>query len=521
MNWVGFFAYVPLLIALEHLIASNLSLARKTALAFTFTSLLGFCAVFWGVTWPAASLHLFGHVPYWPARLLAAFAYGFEISLIFFIGFVLPLFFIKRTGGWDLGVRLFWVLLVDLYYPRVVGWSFGEVTLFQIPWLEQGADLVGAWGLGFFPLAANLLIAAWFRLQGVNWLARLTNRPFTPVKMPPAFRASLAIYTGLLAVFLIYGAIRSAGVDKTAGRFLQLVSVQPNFSFGHLSNHPDLQQGEDFDLDRLINQSQKGFTQLPGQNLPKLVVWPESAFSGSFFQSKTARKKIGDLAKKQNTHVLLNVSEFRNFTDQSEPQALSLWIDTRGGLAGVYEKITLMPFGEYIPLAHTFPAFGRFIRGAFPMIAEFQPGRDYKLFELGNGHQVAATICFDAANPEVFRQMAAKGADLIINQANLVWFGRSNAITHMLMLLRWRALENKVPVLLSALTGDTQLITATGKIKGVVLPTQTSDVWADNLHLSEHYSFYRQNASLVQTAAFFIFLLFLLLGYRYGRIFHR
>ena len=540
VGWVGLFVFVPFLVALQWRLlhqrrgeggAEAPSLLRRLGFALSSCYLIAVISVIFGMDWLATSVHLFGHQPQLLAMLIAGLAYGLEIGLILFLGYALPLFFIRRTNGWELGVRLLWMLLVDAWYPRLIGWSFGGITFFEVPWIEQGADLVGAWGLGFFAVGANLLLARWLAVRLPVWLRiDASDRGTTPA-LPPSFQWQATLYGCLFVAVLLYGAhfeyIRSQE-PKTSGAtsHLRLVSVQPNFSIFPHAIDKNAFPGEPFNLNKLFALSRQGLAALPPSGdgdedeTPALVVWPESAFPWPLLNSAENRARLSAFARQERTALLLAVSEQQIQDDRPQPKALSLLFDATGTLVGRYEKITLMPFGEYIPLIGNLYWLGDWVRATFPMISEFVPGHRHEVFSLGaNRAKIAGAICFDAASPSVFRGMAGAGAQLIANLANLAWFGDSEATTQMEMLMRWRAIENRVPVLLSALAGETQLIDATGEHQGARIPLFQQGVLAEHVTLQTYDSFYRRYQPQIHALVVLLFLLTVTLGARYGRLF--
>lgn len=526
-QWIGFFAYIPFLIALERqLMNRQISLCRRAATGFMYAMVVAVPAAVWGMDWLTASLHVFGHLPLPIAYLLAGFGYGLEIATILFISMALPFLILRKANGWDLGVRLFWILLVDLLYPRLFQWSFGAITLFQFPLLEQGADLVGAWGLGFFVMGANLLLATFVK-----------SRFFNIAIHKKATQVASITYLLLFAMLVSYGAHRQSVLASLATetvipaeqpaqhrRFIDIVSVQPNFSLQRLASSPDLTFSDrEFNLNALFTDSVRGLQTLPADSLnPRLLIWPESAFPWRFFQEPGINTLVSQFAREHQTAILLTSTEARSSpADGQKYWSFALLINPEGEILGRYDKIALMPFGEYIPGIRHFAWLERIITRTFPMISQFERGEHYRVFELQPNYPVSGTICFDATEPEISRTMAKDGARLIVNLSNLAWYGHSKATTHMEMSIRWRALENRVPIMMSSMNGETQLITAQGQNQGARLPLFTEGVWVETLSLQGYSSFYRDWARTLQWGVFCIFLACLLFGQIGGRIFSR
>lgn len=560
-NLVGLIAFVPFLVVLEWRFGVRGSAAlggadsgwRRFRFAFFSCYLLGIICVSFGMTWQATSVQLFGGQSQLVATLITGPLYGLEMGLLFFLIFALPLLVLRRTNGWDLGPRLLWALLVDAWYPRLVGWSFGGETFYKVPLIEQAADVVGAWGLGFFSIGANLLLAflvsRWlFRANGGGSVSFIVGGgmlgggtlggSLARSSLPRVFIAKAYIYGLLFAAALLYGAYfefvlsrKPAPAGETT--HLRLVSVQPNFSYERFAKAAKAFPGEPLNMETLLSLSRRGLAALPPQPAgegeaaePNLVVWPESAFPWPLLNSDANRAKLGTFAREHNTALMLGVYERQPEDGKRKPKALSLLFNAKGELTGRYEKITLMPFGEYIPIVGNLPGIGDWVRDSFPMISEFEAGEQPTVFELGSGVgtpgdgvRVGGAICFDAVNPSVYRGMAGGGAQLIVNLTNMSWFGYSDGQEQLESELRWRSIENRVPVLLSTLTGVTKLMKANGKQQGQSIENFSQGVLAERLELRTYGSFYAAYEQWLKAAAFVIFILLVGVGTVYGRLF--
>lgn len=562
-NLVGLFAYVPLLVALEWRLGAHGRAAfgaadswlRRLIFALFCCYLIGVVFASFGMTWQATSVYLFGNQSKVVASLITGTLYGLEAGLLFFLIFALPLLVLQRFNGWDLGLRLFWALLVDAWYPRLVSWTFGGGTFYKVPLIEQAADVVGEWGLGFFSIGANLLLAflvtRWlFGVPGFRSTSHSVGGGMpvggvlagnlARLALPRVFIAKAYLYILLFTAALVYGAYFKFVLSKQPPptgdpAHLRLVAVQPNFSYFRFAQAAEDFPGEPFKLHTLLSLSRRGLAALPPQTAddaaniePNLVVWPESAFPWPLLNSERTLAQLASFARKNNTAIMLGIYENQLEDGKQVPKALSLLINANGELTGRYEKITLMPFGEYIPILSNFPRLSNWVREKFPMISEFKPGNQPTVFNLGDygggsssdgGVRVAGAICFDAVNPAVYRGMAAGGAQLIANLSNLAWFGYSDGSEQLESALRWRAIENRVPVLLSTLTGVTKIMNATGEQQGKSIKHFRQGVLAERVELRTYWSFYTAYEPWIKGATFFIFIVLVWIGAVYGRLF--
>ena len=129
-----------------------------------------------------------------------------------------------------------------------------------------------------------------------------------------------------------------------------------------------------------------------------------------------------------------------------------------GEETGRYDKMHLLPFGEYVPLGDLL----FFVKKLVPVIGTFIPGNEPKIFEAGMG-KFGVLICFEAIFPRVVRRM--RGAQFLVNITNDAWFGKTAASEQHLSMVAFRAVEFRMPIARSANTGISALIEPTGKIR--------------------------------------------------------
>jgi apolipoprotein N-acyltransferase len=137
-------------------------------------------------------------------------------------------------------------------------------------------------------------------------------------------------------------------------------------------------------------------------------------------------------------------------------------IDQLGTITGRSDKVHLVPFGEYVPLAGLLPFVSKVVQG----IGDFSPGKGTYPLASGKG-ALGVLICFEGIFPEVSRGYVNRGAGLLVNITNDAWFGRSSAPYQHLSMTVFRAVENRVPLVRAANTGISALIDAKGHVRGM------------------------------------------------------
>ena len=172
--------------------------------------------------------------------------------------------------------------------------------------------------------------------------------------------------------------------------------------------------------------------------------------------------KILNLSKEIKTPILLGV----NTEKDSKYFNSAAFVSSEGKTKGIYNKIHLVPFGEYVPFSNKFPALHNLILG---QLGEFTPGKEFKLFTLTplpftQTYKFAALICFEDIFPELARRFVKNGARFLVVITNDAWYGKSGAAYQHAASSVFRAIENRVPVIRSANTGYSCFIDSRGRI---------------------------------------------------------
>ncbi len=514
LQYLGLVAYFPLFLVLDRIHQNpQSSFKRKLGAMLLACLAMGMVAAPIGVHWMIHSIHVFGHMPWPVALVLTCLGYGLEVMLVLGFCFALPLFVIRRWGWWDLPLRLLFAWLMDSLYPRLFQWSFGGLTFIQTPWLSQLADVVGAWGLGFYSLGCNFLLLLLWRSY------------HAPERVPlRVVRGFVIGYLVLVVAGTLYGMFRGMSLETQSaeGASLHIAAVQPNFSLKNLASNPDLAYSNRVgNIGGLLQDSKQALAQFPpDSSVPRLVVWPESTYPFAFFKDAAGRRLVEQFARENQTSVLLTTIDWEvNAQQEYKFYGLSLLLGPDGQIRGRYNKIFLIPFGEYIPGASWFPAWRNFMKQMVPQISEFEQGSDHTVFSLSETHQLSGSICFDIFSPKITRNMVRNGADLVINLSNLAWFGKSNATKHMEMMIRWKAIENRVPLLYISNNGQTMFINPLGEQVSKALELFETGSLSKTIVLQQHFSFYREYKETLQLLIIVLLLGLSLLAHRRYHVF--
>ena len=193
---------------------------------------------------------------------------------------------------------------------------------------------------------------------------------------------------------------------------------------------------------------------------PDLLMIPESPAPVFFQDDEDYKKLLEQLASRFPLGLAFNNVSWRETGGQRRYFNTAYFLDRRGSLTGTYDKMHLVPFGEYIPLKKVF-----FISETISKdVGEFSPGQDYSLMRIGD-HPANAIICFEAVFPDLVRRFVREGSELIVNLTNDGWYGDSAAPYQHLAISRWRAIENRRYLLRATNSGISAFIEPSGAIQ--------------------------------------------------------
>ncbi|MGI8656486.1 MAG: apolipoprotein N-acyltransferase [Pyrinomonadaceae bacterium] len=245
--------------------------------------------------------------------------------------------------------------------------------------------------------------------------------------------------------------------------------------------------------------------------VPRVVVWPESPMNFTFSNDAQFRAFVADFAKRNHTSVLFNSLEP---APANGAYNAAVMVNEEGRLVAQYDKIRLLPFGEYIPLPRWLPG----VNMIPVMVGDFTPGAEYPLMPLGNDVRAGVFICFESAFPGIARQLVLNGADVLINISNDGYLGPTPILHQHLANAVFRAVENARPVLRVTNTGITARITERGEVLDATKSFQPdARTWTVNRNDGEQ-TFYTRHGDVFAGFCALVSLFFLIAASRRKRI---
>lgn len=205
------------------------------------------------------------------------------------------------------------------------------------------------------------------------------------------------------------------------------------------------------------------------QNETKLIIFPESPMNFSYGGDPELRTFIGDFARRNNASVLFNSAEPNPNGDNYFNSAVM--VSPQGAKIGQYDKIHLVPFGEFAPVPSP-------IKPLIPtLVGSFELGENYNLFPIGDA-QAGVMICYESHFPSLSREFAKRGADVLIEMTNDGYLGDTGVLRQHLAGAIFRAVETNRPVLRATNVGITAYINERGEVSDQAdVYTEATRVW--------------------------------------------
>ncbi|HST30727.1 MAG TPA: apolipoprotein N-acyltransferase [Chthoniobacterales bacterium] len=320
------------------------------------------------------------------------------------------------------------------------GWNGLGVGLHQSWPLIQISEFTGVVGLSFALAFVNIIaITTPLRL----FAEARTNR------MRPHFDLTLTMIA-MVALFA-FGIRRAKNPEPTEP--LRVAAVQAS-----------VPQFQKFDPE-FTREIFERFTRLSEIALranppPDLLIWPESSMPDLVRDPSTASHQfVRQLLGSTKSDLLLGSLDLEDGRDYNA----ALLVSSGRDRIQAYRKIHLVPFGEYVPLRHSFPLFAAIANTWVP--GDFTPGTDYIVFDLtNNGVRVAPLICFEDTVGDLARRFVLNGATLLVDVTNDGWFLESSGSRQHLANAIFRCVENRRPMVRAANTGVTCFINQFGHV---------------------------------------------------------
>jgi apolipoprotein N-acyltransferase len=452
---------------------------RRAFLLAYFCGFLWYCG---NCYWVRDTMQGYGDMPVGAPTLLLI---GFSLVLGLYFGFFgLAIALLERSSG-SVGVALaagpvLWT-----------GMELAAARVTSVPWDQ----------LGYSQVDNGLLnpLATWTGVYGISFVLVTVNALLAAALVAPGLRTR--IFSGVSGTALLLGGWTGIWLPAPkAATAATAVLVQPNLDVGSEDAWAGPAWTEHMaDFTRLAEEVCKTYiagipqTGAPKEQIacrasaahPDLVAWPESPAPYIEADPRFPASMAAVARAVQAPLVVGSVG-----MDYYQPEHAwhdfnsALIVGADGVRIGRYDKIHLVPFGEYIPFKDLL-FFAHKLTGR---VADFSRGRERTVFRL-NGHRYGVFICYESVFADEVRQFSRLGAEVLVNISDDGWYGDTSAPWQHLNMARMRAIENRRWMLRDTNNGVTAAIDPFGRVRQSI-PRHLTDALPAQYGFRDDVTFY-------------------------------
>lgn len=435
-GWLAWVAMVPLFYAMET--------KKKEGWRHPLTAGYVFGAAFFLATvyWVIHSMYHYGgmglatSVPVMVLLVLFLALYAGAFGLAFHIvrdrGVVVRL----------LALPAAWVALEYFRAHLFTGFPWVLAGYSQVPYapMIQVADMAGVWGVSYLVVLLN---------AGVYLVLR------NPSGRRGGARASVAaVVFAVLTLTLAYGFITVNGMDERTAAWKRVTA-------GVAQGSVDQSVKWDAGFRTTTIDIYDDLTRKAAADGAELVVWPETAVPFYLGADRNGSDRVEEAAREAGTWILTGSPSFSMDLDTSETEYFNsaYLLSPTGGVRGRYDKVHLVPFGEYVPMKRLLFFVSKLTEG----VGDFSSGPGTVPISF-DGSGIGVLICYESIFPELSAGFVGEGAGLLVNITNDAWFGRTAAPYQHFEMSVMRAVENRTYLLRAANTGISAAIDPAGRV---------------------------------------------------------
>ncbi len=445
-----------------------------------------FCGVLWYVGncyWVRDTMLHYGDMPPMAPTLLLL---GYSMVLGLYFGFF-GLFVVmmrRATGSTRLALAcapFLWTAL-DLAASRITSVPWDQLGYSQVDnaIVNQLAPWNGVYGISFLLVGVNALLAGGLALECC-----------AQKSVPKYLIRDRRIWGIAGLVLLLAGSAGLLVVPPKPAPTATAVLVQPNLDVsgeGYWTGPGEWDRHIDNFIKLAGEQCKTYIAGIPQTGAPNgeivcppypthpdLVVWPESPAP---FVERDARfqQALKEITSQTNAPMVVGSLGVDYSADEHafNYYNAALVVAADGARVGRYDKIHLVPFGEYIPFQNLL-VFAHKLTGR---VSSFTRGDERKVFRL-NGHRYGVFICYESVFADEVRQFAQLGAEVLVNISDDGWYGDTSAPWQHLNMARMRAIENRRWILRDTNNGVTAVIDPYGRVRQSIPRHQTDALPAE------------------------------------------
>src|SRR5687767_3079641 len=386
--------------------------------------------------------------------------YWLTYSMIHYGGLPTILAYLLLIPG-ALVVGLFPGVFALLLALAVKRFGYAAVLIAPVFWAALEWTRLGVTGqlwnaLGYSQAYHRTFIqpASWGGVYAVSFLIVAINAAVVLVIL----KRNIWAVAGALAIAISVGLVLVDAVLRIGSNFnsdmsaVPVIALQPNVPMALEKSTEEINALRE----RHLALSKKALATLPDNGSQRLVVWPESPMNFSYASDRAFQEWVAKFARENRTSLIFNSLEPAGPTAYYNS---ALLVNEDGRMIAQYDKIRLMPFGEYVPLPQWLPGASLITA----IVGDFTPGDEYTLMPVGM-YRAGVFICIESAYPWIARRLTNEGADVLINISDDGYLGPTAVMRQHLANAIFRAVENGRPVLRITNSGISASIDEWGRV---------------------------------------------------------
>jgi apolipoprotein N-acyltransferase len=399
----------------------------------------------------------------------AALGWGWLAGFVFFLALLRWLNFTFRVYSaipWPLtwGPTMLLSAYCGLYFGLVaaaVSWITARrgrgLALLAAPFVWVAAEWVRGHLMGGFPWGTLgysqylqlpvIQVAELGSVSAVSFVVAAVNAAVAGTVTLPLGKAArgLGLAAALVAAVVGFGAWRLATPDPPGQHTVAVMQPSIEQPLKWDARHTDATVRIYGDLTREAASLR-----------PALIVWPETASPSLLRHDPVLQEELREVARQWGVALLVGSMDADPGSRDIRNTAFLL---TEQGIVHRYDKIQLVPFGEYVPLSQLIG----FVRGWAEFISELTPGSRAVVFS-GPPAPFGVIICYEGVFPDLVRRFVVGGARLMVNMTNDAWFGRTSGPLQHLAMYPFRAVEHRTAIVRAANTGVSAFVAPSGRL---------------------------------------------------------
>ncbi len=362
------------------------------------------------------------------ALYLSLYVSLFSVALVYF----------RKRGVREIyAAPLVWTVLefVKSHFLTGFPWENLAYSQYDITLLIQITDVTGIYGITFLIVLVNCII----------YDVLIKSRRGTILT---------EVTSGILVVLLVmgYGVYR---IEDVQNLLKDISPVNVSLIQGNIDQSVKWDPQYQSDTLRIYRE----LSLKASKTKPRLIVWPETAAPFYFQNIDEMHRNILDIARHTGSYLLFGSPSYVSDKERYFFKNSAYMVSPEGDVIGRYDKMHLVPFGEYVPLKRLLFFVEKLVVGA----GDFITGEDINPVVM-DGKKIGILICYEAIFPAISAEFGKKGSMLLVNVTNDAWYGRTSAPYQHLTMAAFRAVENRSYLIRAANTGISAIIDPRGKI---------------------------------------------------------